>query len=86
MQARAYKILVDYGFYVCPQRLRAFYIRNRVKYRKTYDCYRAEVRQQDALENDRCNFAVKMHAFVARDAPLIYFDVSVCGTANAARK
>ena len=33
MQARAYKILTDYGFYVNSQRLRAFYIRNRVKYR-----------------------------------------------------
>jgi hypothetical protein len=40
MEARTYKILMDYGFQVNPLRLRAFYIRNRVKFRKTYNCYR----------------------------------------------
>ena len=57
MAERVEKIRSRFGVRVSQSTLRLFYLRNSVKYRKTYQCYRGSITQKERLELERVNYA-----------------------------
>jgi transposase len=74
MRQRAEKVRQRFGVRVDHQRLRAFYRRNQVTYRKSYQVYQGEVIDPVGIARLRHQYATKLQYLLDQDADVIYMD------------
>ena len=74
LQRRVVFIKQQYNVDCTVDRLRAFYQRNNVTYRVTSTNWRVDNDEQEILEQQRRQFALKLHTIKQRNLPIVYFD------------
>ena len=74
MRQRAEKVRTRFGVTVCHQKLRLFYRRHGIRWRRTYECFRGEVLDPVGIELLRTDFANRLDYILLNDQPVVYMD------------
>ena len=80
MSERVQKIWKTFRVKVSISTLRLFYLRNNIKFRKTYSCYRGNITRKPELEAERKSYATVLDYLIEQKASLCYWDESSFNT------